>query len=157
MQCHRCGKQLSFGQRFHIGEEQLRNVCDECQREDKEAEHDPQSGHLRKNEKAEQEAMQRLQEAAERVILTTTNTGDGYYVKKYIVSIEYVMGTGLFSEVVTDLQDICRFRLSMFQTKLQKAKQESFEVLKMFAAQKNANSVVGIDFDYTEFSGIESL
>ena len=142
MQCQRCGKQLSFGQRFHIGEEQLRNVCDECQREDKEA---------------EQQAMQRLQEAVERVILTTTNTVDGYYVKKYIVSIEYVMGTGLFSEVVTDLQDIFSFRSSMFQTKLQKAKQESFEVLKMLAAQKNANSVVGIDFDYTEFSGIESL
>jgi len=42
-----------------------------------------------------------------------------------IESVEYVIVTGLFSEVVTDVKDIFGFRSSMFQKKLQKAKQEA--------------------------------
>ena len=70
-----------------------------------------------------------------------------------IESAEYVIGTGVFYEVVTHVKDFFGFRSSMFQKKLQKAKQEGFEVLKLLAAQKDAKAVVGIDFDYTEFSG----
>ena len=147
MKCLDCGKKQTLIRGFF-------DICDECsakkQKVDKELEEERQEVRKKK-----QEVRKRLQEAAERVILTTTNTVDGYYVKKYmgIESVEYVIGTGLFSEVVTEVQDVFGARSSPFEKKLQKAKQEAFEVLKLLAAQKDANAVVGIDLDYTEFSG----
>ena len=41
----------------------------------------------------------------------------------------------------------------MFESKLQQAKQTAFTLLKTRAAEKGANAVVGIDLDYTEFTG----
>ena len=40
-----------------------------------------------------------------------------------------------------------------FEKKLQDAKQAAFKGLKYLAFQQGANAVVGIDIDYTEFSG----
>ncbi len=119
-------------------------VCDKCKTENA-------------RQKAEEKAAktEALEEAATKVIVTTTHGVDGYHAVDYlgIESVEFVIGTGMFSEGSTNIQDFLGKRSSAFEEKLQKAKQITFQALKMIAAEKGANAVVGIDLDYTEFSG----
>ncbi len=87
--------------------------------------------------------------------LTTTNNIDGYKVERYIdiASVEIVIGTGIFSEFLSDVSDFFGARSTAFETKLQKAKQSAFDKLKFIAVKNNGNAVIGIDIDYTEFTG----
>lgn len=112
-------------------------VCDEC-RHAKDREHSKKAA-----------------DADEKVVVTTTNHIDGYLVRKYlgIESVEFVLGTGFFSEVASNAQDFWGLRSSGFEKKLQEAKQTALTILKMRAAEKGANAIIGVDLDYTEFSG----
>jgi uncharacterized protein YbjQ (UPF0145 family) len=89
------------------------------------------------------------------VILTSTHRIDGHRVVSYlgIESVEIVIGTGVFSEFTGEIADFFGRRSTAFETKLAKAKEFAMEALKLKAAEKGANAVVGIDMDYTEFSG----
>ena len=89
------------------------------------------------------------------IVITTTNNVDGHRVIRYvgIESIEIVIGTGMFSELGGDISDFFGLRSTGFEKKLQHAKQTAFKALKHLALQQGANAVVGIDLDYTEFSG----
>jgi uncharacterized protein YbjQ (UPF0145 family) len=104
---------------------------------------------------AEQQRINALKQAASKVVVTTTHTVDGYYVKRYIgiESIEYVIGTGIFSEITTEINDLFGQRSSAFEKKLRTAKQEALFALKYRAAEKGANAIIGVDLDYSEFSG----
>lgn len=103
----------------------------------------------------EQTRFEQLRELAKQVVLTTTHTIDGHRVKRYlgIESVEFVIGTGLFSEITTDFQDFFGRRSTAFESKLQKAKKTAFETLAMIAAERGANAILGIDVDYAEFTG----
>jgi len=105
--------------------------------------------------KEQQVKLKVLQEAAAKVIVTTTHGIDGYRAVAYlgVESVEFVIGTAVFSEITTGFQDFFGMRSSAFESKLHQAKQTAFETLKMIAAEKGANAVVGIDLDFTEFSG----
>src|SRR5262249_28728131 len=70
-----------------------------------------------------------------------------------IESVEVVIGTGFLSELSGEISDFLGARSKRFEGKLQEAKRVAFDLLKMRAAEKNANAVIGIDLDYTEFSG----
>jgi uncharacterized protein YbjQ (UPF0145 family) len=96
-----------------------------------------------------------LRQAARRVIVTTTNSIEGYFIEKYIgiESVEYVIGTGVFSEMSGDLSDLFGLRSKAFESKLQTAKRQALDALRMLAAERQANAIVGIDLDFTEFSG----
>lgn len=98
---------------------------------------------------------QELLRQADKVIVTTTHHVEGCYVAQYlgIESVEYVMGTGFVSELVSDISDLFGARSKPFEGKLQKAKQEAMLSLKLVAHQKGANAVIGVDLDYAEFSG----
>ena len=89
------------------------------------------------------------------MIVTTTSSVDGYHVRKYlgVESVEYVIGTGIFSEITTDFQDFFGRRSSAFEQKLQTAKKNAMDGLKMIAAKQGANAIIGLDLDYSEFSG----
>ncbi len=104
------------------------------------------------------EDLQSKREAAERasnVLLTTTPTIEGHRIVSYlgIESVEIVIGTGFFSELSGDISDFFGIRSKAFEAKLQEAKQVAFDLLKTRAEQKGANAVVGVDLDYTEFTG----
>jgi uncharacterized protein YbjQ (UPF0145 family) len=101
-----------------------------------------------------QERLEHLRQLASKIVLTTTHSIDGHRVAKYlgIESVEYVIGTGVFSEITTDFQDFFGRRSTAFENKLQAAKKTAFETLAMIAAERGANAIVGIDIDYTEFS-----
>ena len=109
----------------------------------------------REQHNEEIENARKLRLAASKVVVTTTNHVDGYSVRRYlgIESVEVVIGTGLFSEFTSGIQDVFGQRSSEFEKKLQWGKKAAFETLTMRAAAKGANAVIGIDLDYTEFSG----
>ena len=100
-------------------------------------------------------AKQLFEEEIKDILITTTNNIDDHKVSKYIdiESVEIVMGTGTFSEFGGDIADFFGARSSVFEQKLQKAKRTAFERLKYLAYEKEGNAVIGIDIDYTEFSG----
>jgi uncharacterized protein YbjQ (UPF0145 family) len=103
----------------------------------------------------EQRRVERIKQAAGKVIVTTTPKVDGCQVVVYlgIESVEFVIGTGVFSEVSSSIADFFGARSSAFETKLRAAKNHAMNALKYIAAEKGANAVIGIDLDYTEFSG----
>ena len=109
------------------------------------------------SEKRQQEEarLTQLRYLAAKVLVTTTNGIDGFVVTKYlgIESVEFVIGTGVFSEITTDFQDFFGKRSTAFESKLQAAKKAAFEAFTMLAAEKGANAIIGVDIDYTEFSG----
>ena len=76
-------------------------------------------------------------------------------IEKYldIGSVEIVIGTGVLSEIKGDISDIFGARSSDFEYKLKNAKLTALNRLKWEAYEKGANAVIGIDLDYTEFSG----
>jgi uncharacterized protein YbjQ (UPF0145 family) len=140
--CSQCGTKQGFmaGLTRDVGAAPESYICDKCQT-------------VNALQKAEEKRA--LREAATKVIVTTTHGVDGYHIVDYlgIESVEFVLGTGMFSDGATSIQDFLGKRASVFEKKLQKAKQITFQALKMIAAEKGANAVVGIDLDYTEFSG----
>lgn len=101
------------------------------------------------------EQSERAKFSLDSIILTTTHSIDGYKVKKYIgiESVEIVVGTGLFSEFTSGIDDFLGARSTAFEKKLAKAKETAFKMLKLKTLQKKGNAVLGIDMDYTEFSG----
>jgi uncharacterized protein YbjQ (UPF0145 family) len=92
---------------------------------------------------------------SKKVVVTTTPGIDGYRIRKYlgIESVEFVIGTGAFSEITTSIADFFGARSSAFEKKLRAAKEHAMDALKYIAAEKGANAVVAIDLDYTEFTG----
>jgi uncharacterized protein YbjQ (UPF0145 family) len=108
-----------------------------------------------KDQEVEKQRVERLMQLSRKVVVTTTPNIDGYKVKKYlgIESVEFVIGTGAFSEISSSIADFFGARSSAFEKKLRAAKQHAMETLKFLAAEKGANAVVGIDLDYTEFTG----
>jgi len=89
------------------------------------------------------------------ITITTTMGIEGHRIREYIdiESIEIVIGTGFFSEFSTEIDDFFGTRSTSFEKKLQAAKKNALRLLKLKALQKGANAIVGIDMDYTEFSG----
>jgi uncharacterized protein YbjQ (UPF0145 family) len=108
-----------------------------------------------KNAADKVQRIEKLKDEASKVIVTTTMNVDRYYVAKYvgIESVEFVIGTGAFSEISTSIADFFGARSSAFEKKLRAAKAHAIEALKFLAAEQGANAVIGIDLDYTEFTG----
>lgn len=93
--------------------------------------------------------------ASQRVIVSGTPTLQGYRIVQYlgIDSVEFVIGTGVFSEVTSSIADFFGARSSAFEKKLREAKSHAMQALKYLAAEKGANAVVSVDLDYTQFDG----
>lgn len=100
----------------------------------------------------EKDRLAQLQESRG-VILTTTNSVDGFRVKEYlgIESVEYVIGTGMFSELSAGIADFLGLRSSAFEEKLKEAKRAATDALRFRAYRMGADAVIGFDLDYTEF------
>ncbi len=106
-------------------------------------------------EEQERKQKKEIAQRAEKILLTTTPTIEGHWIAGYlgIESVEIVIGTGFFSELSGDVSDFFGQRSKQFEAKLHEAKRAAFNLLKYRAAEKGANAVIGIDLDYTEFSG----
>lgn len=129
-QCTSCKKETSFLKKVTFMDVAGKDYCQRC-------------------------GERQIEEMISRISLTTTNNIDGWKVHRYIgiESVEIVIGTGMFSEFAGDISDFFGMRSTAFEVKLQKAKQTAFKSLKYRAATMGGNAVIGIDLDYTEFSG----
>jgi uncharacterized protein YbjQ (UPF0145 family) len=78
-----------------------------------------------------------IQTAAAKVVVTTTPSIEGYAIVKYIgIESVAVDATALFSEM----------------RQLHIAKEQAMFALKTLAVEKQANAIVGVDLDYTQWA-----
>jgi uncharacterized protein YbjQ (UPF0145 family) len=98
--------------------------------------------------------IEELRERIESIFITTTNSIDGYKIVEYkgIESFVYVTGTGLYSELTGSISDLLGRRSIIFENKIQEAENIAIFGLKRKALEKDANAIIGVDIDFTEFS-----
>lgn len=89
------------------------------------------------------------------IILTTTNSIDGYRVIKNldIVAAECAFGMNIFKDLLTNLSDVFGGRSKTTQNTLKNARINCLNDLKEEALSIGANAVLGVDLEYSEFSG----
>src|ERR1017187_416809 len=74
---------------------------------------------------AEKKRVERLIRISQEVLVATTPSIDGHRIRKYlgIESVEFVIGTGVFSEVTSSIADFFGARSTAFENKLRTAKE----------------------------------
>lgn len=84
------------------------------------------------------------------MIVTTTNTLNGYQVEQYlgIVSGETIIGANVFKDFFASITDIVGGRSSAYEKVLREAKATAMYEMEMQAKAFGANAVIGIDLDY---------
>ena len=84
------------------------------------------------------------------MIVTTTNTLDGYSVDQYlgIVSGETIIGANVFKDFFASITDIVGGRSSAYEQVLREAKAIAMSEMEMQAKAFGANAIIGIDLDY---------
>jgi uncharacterized protein YbjQ (UPF0145 family) len=85
-----------------------------------------------------------------KMIITTTNTLDGYRVEAYlgIVSGETIIGANVFKDFFASITDIVGGRSSAYERVLREAKAIAMAEMEMQARNFGANAIIGIDLDY---------
>jgi uncharacterized protein YbjQ (UPF0145 family) len=161
MNCIKCGNKMAITELNADDPESANILCSTCASPKKElpaflqVKHGEEGPVHRKQLKEQEEIEKRMLERCRLVIVSTTPSLEGWAVQKYlgIESVEFVIGTGPISELVSGVQDFFGARSSPFEEKLRAAKETAFETLKIRAALKGGNAVVGVDLDYIDFSG----
>jgi uncharacterized protein YbjQ (UPF0145 family) len=84
------------------------------------------------------------------ILLTTTNTLDGYVISDYlgIVTGETIMGANIVRDFMASITDIVGGRASSYEKSLVEAKQIAMSEMVDDARSRGANAVIGIDLDY---------
>jgi uncharacterized protein YbjQ (UPF0145 family) len=84
------------------------------------------------------------------VLITTTPSVEGRTITDYkgIVTGEAIMGANIFKDLFAGIRDIVGGRSATYERELRRARDIALEEIKMAAAEKGANALVGIDLDY---------
>ncbi len=111
-----------------------------------------------KNELAQREqrnAGKRNNEAIQSVVLTTSPYLHGYEIIKTheIVTSECVFGINIFRDFLTGVRDLIGGRSESLQNVLRDARRTCLHELKVETHSINANAVIGVKLDYSEFTG----
>lgn len=88
-------------------------------------------------------------------LVTTTPTVEGYCITKTldVVTAECVFGLNIFKDLFAGLSDFFGGRSNTTQNALRDARRTCLNELRREAALLGANAVIGVDLDYSEFSG----
>lgn len=89
------------------------------------------------------------------IILTTTPSIAGYEVISTIdvITAECVFGMNIFKDMFASLSDIFGGRSKSTQNILREARVKCLNELRKEALELGANAIIGVDLDYSEFSG----
>ena len=89
------------------------------------------------------------------IILTTENNPQDLLVEKRIeiITAECVFGMNLFRDLFAAVRDIVGGRSVASQKVLRDARKKCLRELKIEAYAVGADAVIGVDLDYSEFSG----
>ena len=96
-----------------------------------------------------------LNEKLDSIIITTTNSLDGYKVIKNldIIAAECAYGMNIFKDFLTSLSDVFGGRSKTTQNTLKTARINCLNELKEEALNIGANAILGVNLAYSEFSG----
>jgi len=88
------------------------------------------------------------------IIVTSSYFIEGFRISEYIefISVEVVIGTGMFSEFKASFSDFFGARSGAFQSKLSKIKELAIKELKEKARDLDGDAVISVDLDYTNFT-----
>ena len=92
---------------------------------------------------------------AQRIVLTTTATVPNREIKEVvdIVSAEVAVGMNIFKDMFSAVRDVVGGRAVAVQDTLRDLRGQALEELRQEASRIGADAVVGVDLDYSEFSG----
>lgn len=149
MECDNCGKEISiWSTSYSIGH---MTICSDCHKNNYEE--------LKAKavvEETEYESEPSIDpEELEKIILTTeTNTKDLEITERIdVISSESALGMNVFRDLFTNVRDIVGGQSVSTQKILKDLKSTAFQDLKEQAYNLDADAVIAIDLDYSEFSG----
>lgn len=89
------------------------------------------------------------------MIVTTTNSVEGYSIRQYlgVVNANVVIGTNLFSDIAASLTDVFGGRSDSYKSKLTTIYDEVMKELIGKAENYHADAIVGLHVDFDEVSG----
>ena len=92
---------------------------------------------------------------AARIVLTTTATVPNREIREVvnIISAEVAVGMNIFKDMFSAVRDVVGGRAGSVQDTLRDLRNQALEELREEAARVGADAVVGVDLDYSEFSG----
>jgi uncharacterized protein YbjQ (UPF0145 family) len=84
------------------------------------------------------------------MLITTTNTLEGYTIKEYlgIVSSETIIGANIVRDFMAGITDIVGGRSQAYERSLIEAKEAALTELAAAAQAMGANAVIAVDLDY---------
>jgi uncharacterized protein YbjQ (UPF0145 family) len=84
------------------------------------------------------------------MLITTTNTLEGYTIKEYlgIVSSETIIGANIVRDFMAGITDIVGGRSEAYERSLIEAKEAALTELAAAAQAMGANAVIAVDLDY---------
>ena len=90
-----------------------------------------------------------------RVVLTTTANVPNKEIKEVvaIVSAEVAVGMNIFKDMFSAVRDVVGGRAGAVQNTLRDLRGQALDELRQEASRVGADAVVGVDLDYSEFSG----
>ena len=90
-----------------------------------------------------------------RVVLTTTANVPNKEIKEVvaIVSAEVAVGMNIFKDMFSAVRDVVGGRAGAVQNTLRDLRGQALDELRHEASRVGADAVVGVDLDYSEFSG----
>jgi uncharacterized protein YbjQ (UPF0145 family) len=90
-----------------------------------------------------------------RVVLTTTANVPNKEIKEVvaIVSSEVAVGMNIFKDMFSAVRDVVGGRAGAVQNTLRDLRGQALDELRQEASRVGADAVVGVDLDYSEFSG----
>ncbi|PKL87102.1 MAG: YbjQ family protein [Ignavibacteriae bacterium HGW-Ignavibacteriae-2] len=91
----------------------------------------------------------------ENVLLTTETILYDYNIEKRVdvITAECVFGMNIFKDIFAGLSDAFGGRSQTTQNTLRQARETVLRELRIEALNLGANAVIGVDLDYSEFSG----
>jgi len=103
----------------------------------------------------QKEAEARENRAADAVILATTPALPGFHVTRVveIVTAECVIGMDILRDFLARMTDLFGGRSVAIQKTLREARTTCLHELRREAVRVGANAVIGVELDYSEFSG----
>ena len=92
---------------------------------------------------------------AARIVLTTSATVPNRETKEVvnIITAEVAVGMNIFKDIFSAVRDVVGGRAGAVQDTLRDLRNQALEELREEAARVGADAVVGVDLDYSEFSG----
>ena len=92
---------------------------------------------------------------SKRIVLTTADSVPRREITEVveIVSAEVAVGMNIFKDILSAVRDVVGGRAGAVQGTLRDLRGQALEELRQEASRVGADAVVGVDLDYSEFSG----